>query len=402
MIQCPYLMKERGIFMSGTNTFLLGTYRFNDNPLYNFQLNRVVLWNHGDPEQVAERGRKITDFASWERVLKELSHQAEQREDWAAAAGYLRMAEFFMKPDTPESREVYDRAREMFYTRLAGLFKPQGGPICRGEVPYEGGMLPCWQIAPSGKKRGTILFHGGNDSLLEEFTDILLYLARGGYEVLAFEGPGQGAALRRWGLTFTPEWEKPVGAVLDFYGAEDVTIVGVSLGGELAMRAAAMEPRIRRAAAWCVLPSVYDALMADKPAELRASLEQMLLENQREKVLALYAGLAEENPLFRWSIQHADYAYGTADVYEYLQKVKAFTIEPVAGRITQDVLLIGAREDFLAAFELYKKEIDLLKNARTLEFAVPGAAIHGQAHCNMGNPKYVLDRILDWNNRMLP
>ena len=47
-------------------------------------------------------------------------------------------------------------------------------------------------------------------------------------------------------LTFTPEWEKPVGAVLDFYGAEDVTIVGVSLGGELAMRAAAMEPRIRR------------------------------------------------------------------------------------------------------------------------------------------------------------
>lgn len=114
-------------------------------------------------------------------------------------------------------------------------------------------------------KRGTILFHGGNDSLLEEFTDLLLYLARGGYEILAFEGPGQGAALRKSGLTFTPEWEKPVGAVLDFYGAEDVTIVGVSLGGELAMRAAAMEPRIRRVVAWCVLPSIYGALMADKP-----------------------------------------------------------------------------------------------------------------------------------------
>ena len=94
---------------------------------------------------------------------------------------------------------------------------------------------------PDGASKGTILFHGGNDSLLEEFTDALLYLAQGGYTVLAFEGPGQGAALRKSGLTFTPEWEKPAGAVLDHYGAEDVTIIGVSLGGELCMRAAAME-----------------------------------------------------------------------------------------------------------------------------------------------------------------
>ena len=120
-----------------------------------------------------------------------------------------------------------------------------------------------------------------------------------------------------------------------------------------------------------------------------------------EKVLALYTGLSEQNPLFRWSIQHANYAYGTADVYEYLQRAKAFTIEPVADQITQDVLLISAREDLMVGFDLYKEEIDLLKSARTLEFAVPGAAIHGQAHCNMGNPQYILDLILNWNNRLL-
>ena len=309
-----------------SNEFLSGSYQFNNSPLYNFQLNRVVLWNHGDLAEVAARGKEITDFASWERVLKELSYQAERRKDWAAAAGYLRMAEFFMVPDTPESRDVYDRAQELFYANFAHLFSPQGGPIHRDEVPYESGTLPCWRITPSGDKRGTILFHGGNDSLLEEFTDLLLYLARGGYEILAFEGPGQGAALRKSGLTFTPECEK---------------------------------------------------------------------------VLALYTGLSEQNPLFRWSIQHANYAYGTADVYEYLQRAKAFTIEPVADQITQDVLLISAREDLMVGFDLYKEEIDLLKSARTLEFAVPGAAIHGQAHCNMGNPQYILDLILNWNNRLL-
>ena len=53
-------------------------------------------------------------------------------------------------------------------------------------------------------------------------------------------------------------------------------------------------------------------------------------------------------------------------------------------------------------FALYKQEIDLLKNTRSLEFAAPGRALlNGQAHCNMGNTKYMLDLILNWNDRML-
>ena len=120
-----------------------------------------------------------------------------------------------MAPDTPECHAAYDRAREIFYTHFTYLFAEQGGPIHREEVPYADGVLPCWRIVPADTSKGAILFHGGNDSLLEEFTDALLYLAQGGYTVLAFEGPGQGAALRKSGLTFTPEWEKPVGAVLD-------------------------------------------------------------------------------------------------------------------------------------------------------------------------------------------
>ena len=131
------------------------------------------------------------------------------------------------------------------------------------------------------------------------------------------------------------------------------------------------------------------------------TMEHWLDENNRDAILDLYAGLAEREPLFRWSIQHSNYAYGTSDVYEYLQKARAFTIEPVAERITQDVLLLSAREDLLVDFALYKQEIDLLKNTRSLEFAAPGRALNGQAHCNMGNTKYMLDLILNWNDRML-
>ena len=67
--------------------------------------------------------------------------------------------------------------RDSFYTHFTYLFAEQGGPIHLEEVPYADGVLPCWRIVPADTSKGTILFHGGNDSLLEEFTDALLYLA---------------------------------------------------------------------------------------------------------------------------------------------------------------------------------------------------------------------------------
>jgi hypothetical protein len=36
-----------------------------------------------------------------------------------------------------------------------------------------------------------------------------------GYSVLLYEAPGQGEPLRKYGMKFTPEWEKPTAAVLD-------------------------------------------------------------------------------------------------------------------------------------------------------------------------------------------
>ena len=38
-----------------------------------------------------------------------------------------------------------------------------------------------------------------------------------GYDTILFEGPGQGAALELAHLPMSPEWEKPVKAVLDFF-----------------------------------------------------------------------------------------------------------------------------------------------------------------------------------------
>ena len=96
-----------------------------------------------------------------------------------------------MVPDTPESRDVYDRPRNCSMPILPTFSAPRAAPFTGMRFP----MKAAHSHAGGSRLRrqaGTILFHGGNDSLLEEFTDLLLYLARGGYEILAFEAPDRG------------------------------------------------------------------------------------------------------------------------------------------------------------------------------------------------------------------
>jgi pimeloyl-ACP methyl ester carboxylesterase len=102
-----------------------------------------------------------------------------------------------------------------------------------------------------------VLLHGGFDSLIEEFYAIWQRIAAAGFDVIAFEGPGQGGARALGGLTFDHDWEKPVGAVLDHFGLESAALVGISTGGYWAVRAAAREARIDRVGCW---PPVYDWL----------------------------------------------------------------------------------------------------------------------------------------------
>ena len=60
--------------------------------------------------------------------------------------------------------------------------------------------------------KGTIVIHGGFDSFIEEFCSCATHFAAQGYDIILFEGPLQGAALKTYDLPLTREWEKPVGA----------------------------------------------------------------------------------------------------------------------------------------------------------------------------------------------
>jgi alpha-beta hydrolase superfamily lysophospholipase len=79
---------------------------------------------------------------------------------------------------------------------------------------------------------------------------------RHGWNCLIFEGPGQGSALRLNKLPFRYDWEAVVTPVVDFalnlrgVDPERIALLGMSMGGYLAPRAAAFEHRIAACVAY--------------------------------------------------------------------------------------------------------------------------------------------------------
>ena len=91
----------------------------------------------------------------------------------------------------------------------------------------------------------------GLDSTKEEFFNVENILLARGLATFSLDGPGQGETGRV--LHIRPDFEAPVGAVLDVLCARDdldgdrAGLLGVSLGGYYGARAAAFEPRIKAA-----------------------------------------------------------------------------------------------------------------------------------------------------------
>ena len=63
---------------------------------------------------------------------------------------------------------------------------------------------------------------------------------------------------------------KPIKAVFDYLRLEDVSIIGIAMGGWLGLRAAAFEPRIKRVIASSVLfdANQYNFIAGQKLAKL--------------------------------------------------------------------------------------------------------------------------------------
>jgi hypothetical protein len=137
---------------------------------------------------------------------RDAGHRVSARNAFLRASNYYRTAYIFMfaLPVDPRVIDAYEKQTDAFQ-KAAELFEP---PIEILKIPYENTTLPGYFIKPdaSGAARETLLCTGGYDGTCEELFFIIAGGAlERGYNVLVFDGPGQGGALVLQKLPMRPD-----------------------------------------------------------------------------------------------------------------------------------------------------------------------------------------------------
>lgn len=369
-------------------TFPVGYTKFHKKQLFNFQLNRWYSMGYLPYEELQTLGRKVSDFKTWKIETKKLAEIALTHKKLVESAFYFRAAEFYLLPEDDEKDILYEKFSELFYK----AFENENIEIHK--VPYIDSFLHILRIPPTDNEnnKGTILLHGGFDSFIEEFYSMMKCFSENGYEVIGFDGPGQGATLKNNGIAFDYKWEKPTKAILDYFQLEDVTLIGLSMVGWLCLRVAAFEKRIKRVIA---SGHVYDYY------KIPPLIAQWLMNifNKKFKNYSNSVALKQikKGGMEGWKMSNLMYMTKIdvpMSAFDYAMQMNEKNLH--SELVNQDVLILTGKNDHFIPYKLHDKQIKLLSNAKSLTDRVFTKHEHAQNHCQIGNFGLAIETMQKW------
>jgi pimeloyl-ACP methyl ester carboxylesterase len=388
---------------------------------FNFEFVRGISAQHsgaaefGECMETLERV-KDGNFESWinewtvtaDRVAnyavkaRQLGDRTSARAAFLKASNYYRMAVFYAPHIDPRHTELWKRSKDCFHC----MVQLMDTPIESLDIDFEGAKLPAYFVSGGEGKRPTLIALGGFDSTMEEvYCWIGKAAAEYGWHCLIFEGPGQWSALKlNPSLRFRPDYEKPVTVVIDYVlsrpdvDEEKLALIGYSMGGYLAPRAAAFEPRIKAC--------IANTLVVDGGESVKEAPFFKLGHVSDRLLDGLYSLVSSRSASARWYLQHAQWTLGITYPHEYLEAWTPYTLKGLEDRFHSPMLFLFSEDDIkdLAApspkiVQGILQFILSLKCDRTVHLftRTEGASLH----CQMGGLSYANAVIFQWLNQTL-
>lgn len=376
---------------------------YTGNRQFDLQLNRTFT-PLLDREGIARIADTALPHIHSTKDITALAHSLAQRFDAegdAEAAWRLHeLAAFYVSPSDPRKRRAIDAMSAAFDEARHGLV------LTRHAIPYRDGELTAmrWEADPADRAQApagtphTLVMMNGFDGYAEEIIDFASYFPTRPFDIIAFDGPGQGHAALA-GMALEPEWERPTSAVLDYFSVESAAALGVSFGGYLVMRAAAHCPRISHVIAFDIMYRLLDGLTLPLPRPLRPIANAVV---GNPKPAWLIDAALRVAPRFSadlaWKLQQASHLTGLSRPSEVLRAFGDYTMEPLEGRITQPCLVLAGDADQYVPFERLGDVRRTLRNAESLEVR---AFRHAQdpdmaQHCQIGDLDRAFAIMDDW------
>jgi pimeloyl-ACP methyl ester carboxylesterase len=232
-------------------------------------------------------------------------------------------------------------------------------------IPYEGTTLPgyLFLVDDSGTPRPTVVYTSGYDSTLEEaYFAVAAAALRRGYNVLAFDGPGQGAALREQKLVMRPDWEAVITPVVDYavtrgeIAAGRIVLFGYSLGGFLVARAAAFEHRV---AALILDDGIHD-FHAAFARSLPPFIGSWIEESRDDVAIPVLTMLTHVNSQVRWGLRNGMWVFGAGSFADLIRRAREYTLDGIAHQIVAPTLILDPEND-----QFLKGQPELVEKALT-------------------------------------
>ncbi len=351
------------------------------------------------------------------------------RGEYLRAASYYNCALFFvLGTDKPQDEPVLYRAMQKCWNAAAGLLTPSFERVevparirfprspGSGETVTRSVRIPAYYAtAPGSGPKPTVIINNGSDAQLVD-----LYAFGGasalerGYNVLMFEGPGQGSLLFEQNLPFTPFWGDVVSPLVDHLLTRPevdparIGLTGWSFGGLLVFRAAAVEPRITavvgdpgfadNSAAWHELSQGLEGFGGINDKAMQLLLDQLPEYGPVNSKRALTFTLRKRGEIYA-SRFHDEVLQGRmiSDVAGLLAAIAAMNPSAeMLARVRAHVLIDSYQDDNFFPATLGQSLKKMLVNAASISEHEFTAATGAEYHCAPMAPQQRNEVVFDW------